>query len=444
MEEHDVSRGLRPVGAIEGGISKPGWLDLARLREDLALHDALLAAGCCLLIVFISGTVAFLIWGASGDLTGVLDPPGLVEHLGSSLQDTLAAPFARWDSAWYLLAAEHGYGPTIRGVMPTTATASFFPLYPLLVAAVGALGPGVLLAGIIVSVVSLVVGLRWVWMLTRAEFGDTYPETPRLTVYLIALFPTAFFLTAVYPESLMLATSAGAFWMARNGRWAWAGVLGGLGAADHSLGLLIVVPLGLFYLREHHWRLKWDVLWLALVPAGYAAFMAYLGLLGFDPLWPTYAHEQWLRFFVGPFSGTWEAIRAAVAGVQQIASGQSAHVYWAPAVAYGYSPMTAATDNLELFGFLVLAVVATIGALRRLPLAYGAYVAVALLVTVSYPIEAQPLAGLSRYVAVLFPVQMVIARWLAIHARWRIPVLALSAAGLVFYTGYFATWHFVA
>jgi hypothetical protein len=443
MEEHEATERLPQLVGFEAP-SRVRSLDLARLRADRPLRDAVLAAAGCFLIVIVSGTAAFLIWGASGDLTGVLDPPGLVEQLGSSLVDALAAPFARWDAVWYLMAAQHGYALHTPGEPVVAATASFFPLYPLLVSAVGALGPGDIVAGVLISVVSLVVGLRFVWLLTDAEFGEAHPDAPRLAVLVTALFPTAFFLTAVYPEGLMLALSAGAFWMAHKGRWAWAGALGGLAAADHSLGLIIAVPLGLLYLQEHHWRLRPDVLWLALVPAGYLSFMAYLGLNGFDPLWPTYAHEAWLRFFAGPIEGTWEAIHAAFAGVQQIASGQSAHVYWPAASRYGYAPMTAAADNLELFGFFILAVATMIGAFRRLPLAYGAYIATALLVTVSYPIEAQPLSGLSRYVAVLFPVQMVIGRWLAVHRRWRVPWLALSAAGLIFYTGYFATWHFVA
>lgn len=442
MEEHEATGRLGPLVGFEARLRRRSF-DLARVRADRALHDASLAAAACLFVVFVSGTTAFLIWGASGSLTGVLDPAGLVEHLGSSLADTLAAPFARWDSAWYLMAAQHGYGLPNPVEPVHQATASFFPLYPFLVSIVGALGPGDIIAGVLISVVSLVVGLRFVWLLTNAEFGGAHPEAPRLAVLATALFPTAFFLTAVYPEGLMLALSAGAFWMAHQRRWAWAGALGGLAAADHSLGLVIIVPLGLLYLREHRWRLHVDVLWLALVPVGYAAFGAYLGLHGLDPLWPTYAHEKWLRFFVGPFKGTWMAIHAAFAGVQQIASGQSAHVYW-PAAREYYVPMTAAADNLELLGFLVLAVVATIAALRRLPLAYGAYVASALVVTISYPIEAQPLAGLSRYVAVLFPVQMVIGRWLAGHRRWRLPWFGFSTAALVFYTGYFATWHFVA
>jgi hypothetical protein len=435
MEERQATGNLSSLTGVKPGAR--AWsLDLARLRNDMALRDALFAAGCCFVLVLLSGTIAWLIF-PSGDTAGVLDPPGLVEHLGSSLKDTLAAPFARWDAAWYLTAAIHGYGHP-------WATATFFPLYPLLIAIGGSLGIGYITAGVLISVVSFVIGLRMIWLLTRLEFGAAYPNAPRYAVLITALFPTAFFLTAVFPEAFLLATSTSAIWFARKNKWPWAGLMGGLGAAAHSLGLLLAVPLGLLYLREHRWRLRPDVLWLALVPAGYAAFMLYLGLSGHDPLWPLYAHEKWQRFFVDPASGTWEATRAAFAGVQQLVSGQSVHAYWQPAVVYGYKPMEAAADNLELFGFFLLAIAAMIGAFRRLPLAYGAYIATVLVVVVSDPISAQPLSGLSRYVAVLFPVQMVLGRWLSVHRGWRVPVFALSIAGLVFYTGYFATWHWVA
>ena len=143
----------------------------------------------------------------------------------------------------------------------------------------------------------MVIGLRVVWMLTEAELGAGFPEAPRLAVYAIALFPTAFFLTAVYPESLVLAASAGAFWQARGGRWWAAGLLGGLCSAAHPVGVALLVPLGIMYLRVSHGRLRPDVLWLALVPAGYAIFMAYLGLEGLDPFSPLHAAAVWGRQF---------------------------------------------------------------------------------------------------------------------------------------------------
>ena len=62
--------------------------------------------------------------------------------------------------------------------------------------------------------------------------------------------------------------------------------------------------------------------------------------------------------------------------------------------------------------------------LRRLPLAYGAYVIAALALPLSYPVTAQPLMSLPRFLVVLFPLSMWLAAWLAAHPRAQRPALA--------------------
>ncbi len=419
-------------------FSGDGWSDrIARLRAERALRDSLVAFSCSLALTVIGGIGAVLIFGAGNPGPVAYNPRGLATGLGS-VNDVLVAPFARWDALWYLGTALHGYAP---GGSPP---GQFFPLYPLLVNVVGHLGVGVLLGGIIISAVATVVALRLIWKLTDYELGARYPDAPRLAVYATALFPMAFFLTADYPESLFLACSVGAMLMARGERWAWAGLLGGLGAAAHSLGILMIVPLGLVYLSARRWRPRLDVLWVVLVPAGFGAFMAWLAIKGLDPFSPFSAHKTWLRETTNPFSGLWLATRAAWAGVEQIVSGQSLTVYWIPGISYGYDPMTIARDNLEQFAFFLFGVGGAIAAFRHLPAAYGAYVIAILVVALSDPIEALPLSGLSRFVLVAFPVMMIIGLWLAQHRRWRIPVLGSSALLLAYFVGSFATWHWVA
>jgi hypothetical protein len=96
-----------------------------------------------------------------------------------------------------------------------------------------------------------------------------------------------------------------------------------------------------------------------------------------------------------------------------------------------------------LLGFLVFALVACAGALRRLPFAYGAYAAAALAMTLSYPLDAQPLMSLPRYIVVLFPLQMVVARWAGERGGIERAV-GVSAVLLGLFTAHFAHWGFVA
>jgi hypothetical protein len=268
-----------------------------------------------------------------------------------------------------------------------------------------------------------------------------------MTVAIVAFAPMAFFFSAVYSEALFLALSVGVFWCARTGRWAFAGVLGALASATRPTGVLLIAPVLILYLygprgdrpadRAAHspvgdeteaplisrlrscarprYKLRWNAMWVALMPLGVVVFAAYLGLSGGDPTSPFSSQQLWERHFAGPFVGLWDGAVAAFEGVHDIV----------------------------LFVFAVMAIVAVVGVLRTLPLAYGAYVVLALALPMSYPVAGEPLMSLPRFLLVLFPLGMWMGGWLAGHPRARAPVLLASALSMAFFTGAFATWHWV-
>src|SRR6202020_2014741 len=90
------------------------------------------------------------------------------------------------------------------------------------------------------------------------------------------------------------------------------------------------------------YRLRKDVLWLALAPAGIALYMLYLGLAGGDGLSPFHAQDVWGRHFAGPYLGIWDGLRAAFEGARQLLSLQQHHVYFA---AGGENAFVAAEHN---------------------------------------------------------------------------------------------------
>jgi hypothetical protein len=271
-----------------------------------------------------------------------------------------------------------------------------------------------------------------------------------------AFAPMAFFFSAVYSESLYLALSVGLFWSARNGRWAQVGVLGALAGATRSTGLVLLLPALVLYLygpREDRppdfmrgrlrprYRLRRNVLWLGLVPAGVIVYGVGLALAGGDALAPFHAQDVWGRHFAGPYVGVWDGLRAAFDGARQLLSFQRQHVYFP--IPAG-SPFVSAGHNLILLAFLLAAIPAVVGVVRRLPLAYGAYVIAALALPLSYPVSAQPLMSLPRFLVVLFPLNIWLAGWLAVRPRAQKPVLVLSALLMAGFVAQFATWHWVA
>jgi len=455
-----------------GELPAPGWW--VRLRADparmAAVRESWRALWVSRLLVWVAG-VGTLVTLGFGPVRGAFNPPGVTRGFGW-LGDLLAAPAARWDAAWYLVIAHYGYHPEL-GVYTAPRTA-FFPLYPLGLRSISWLGVPPVLAGVLLSLAALALALYGIHRLTSLELGtraridgkparvDRVADAARLAVMLTAFAPMAFFFSAVYSESLYLALSVGLFLSARRGRWMWVGVLGALAGATRSTGLVLALPALMLYVygpREDRpadfdvrgrsllgrlrprYRLRGDVLWLGLLPVGVVLYGAFLGLSGGDPLAPLHAEGVWGRHFVGPYVGVWDGVKAAFAGARQLLSFQSRHVYF-PAAAG--SPSVAAGHNLMLLAFLIAAVPAVVGVLRRLPLAYGAYVIAALALPLSDPVSAQPLMSLPRFLLVLFPLTIWLAAWLADRPRARMPAMALSALLMALFVAQFATWHWVA
>jgi hypothetical protein len=211
---------------------------------------------------------------------------------------------------------------------------------------------------------------------------------------------------------------------------------------------VLLVPLVLIYLwgtgpprLSMRRPLRRDALWLALVPLGLAAFCGVLALEGLDAFAPFHAQEIWFRSFAGPFVGMWDGAVAAWDGARQLLSGSRERVFFTPA---GGDPFLVARHNIELFVWLVLTVAATTLALRRLPVAYAAYLVAALALPLSYPVGPQPLMSLPRFVCVLFPLAIAVALWMTGRAWRERLVVAAFATGLAVYSAIFATWHWVA
>jgi hypothetical protein len=424
--------GMAPDGtpaATAGEVRLP--LRVALSEEwRAAVTDSWRALWVSRLLVWVVGMDAVALWGVS-DRAGDFDPGGVTRPF-AALGDLLTAPLARWDSSWFLRIAHDGY------VGHEPARAAFFPLYPLLVRAGAAVVGSPLVAGALISTAAFAVALVLLHRLTDLELGR---GAARAAVLLAALSPMSFFFSAVYSEALFLALSLGAVYAARTGRWAWAGGLGALAAATRSAGVVLVVPLGLLYLRERR-RVGRDALWIGLVPVGLAAFCGWLALRGADGLAPFHAQAVWFRHFAWPWGGVRDAAVAAWDGARQLLSGSRTPVYFRAA---GGDPFAAAAHNLVLFAFLVAAAPAVVGVLRRLPRAYGAYVLAALALPLSFPVGPQPLMSLPRFLVVLFPLFMWLGWWTSRGGRAREwALLAASVAALIVFTAQFATWHWVA
>jgi Mannosyltransferase (PIG-V) len=385
------------------------------------------------LLVLLAGSLAALSFGVPRG-QWVLDPSGVASSLGR-VGSVLAAPAVRWDAIHYLQIAQHGY--------QSGRDAAFYPLYPILIRAVSLLTHSLVIAGVLISLGSMLAAMLIIRRLTELELGD---RVANVTTQLLAFGPMAVFLSAVYTESLFLALSAGTIYAARRGRWAQAGVLGCFAAMERSSGALLLVPVLMLYFYgpradataprpAARWRprypLRADALWSMLIPLGAAAVGAYWALRGFGLTAGVHAQEQYQHHDLTlPFVVLWQAVVAAWHQLTLLQHG-------------GWGAFPDTNQALFQLGALCVTCVLMVGVFRRLPLAYGVYSVLGLAALhLSAPTPSDPLAGFARYASLRFPLFMVAAAWAVEHGRSR-ALVAVCAVAMVAVTAQFSSWHVV-
>ena len=401
------------------------------------------------LVVLFSGVAGVVQIGLAGNAWSDYDKAHLTAPFGY-LANAVVAPLARWDSVWYLTIARHWYAH-VRERM------AFYPLYPGLMHVLGWATRSDLVAGAVISLVSLGVALFLLERLVRLDFGE---EVAATTVLLVAFCPVSFFLSAVYTESLFRALSSGSIYAARRDRWLLCGALGFLAAISRNGGIALILPAAIIYfygprdapltrwgggarglrrLLPRH-RLRLNALWLLLIPAGLAAYLGYLWISYGDPLAPFRVESTWYRHATFPLTTVWRGATQAWHGLVQLFQGPNApnHV-----PAYAQSVISASLQDVYLFLFLVLGVIGLVGVIWRLGAAYGLYTLALLVLALADPVSLQPLASLPRYELIIFPLFIWGARLLT---RYRLTAYAIPALAVLLgvFTLEFATWRWVA
>jgi hypothetical protein len=329
----------------------------------------------------------------------------------------------RWDALWYVGIATHGYW--------TTAALAFFPLYPLTIAGLQWLtGIGAPAAGVVSSNLALVGAAGALWLAVRDEFSR--PVADRAVTWLL-MFPTGFYLSAAYTESLFLLTTVAAFLLARRGHLWAAGVAGALAALTRNAGVLTAIPILWAYGARYGWRRpdggwnwrRWDLLSAGVPVLGIGLYMGWQAIIFHSPVAFLSAEAFWGRHVTWP----WVGIAAALTNVINGSALQP----------------TTVLSMIDLLFAMAFFALWWVGLRQRMPVPWLIYWALMWVVDVSAPdlTGQSPLLSMSRLVLVIFPAFATLGvlterpswnRW----CQWLCPTLQAT------FFAVFATWHWIA
>jgi hypothetical protein len=273
------------------------------------------------------------------------------------------------------------------------------------------------LAGLFISNTAGLIAVIYLYVLVRREFSS---QVAARTIIFLALFPTSFYLSAIYTESLFLAFAIACIYYTRTHHWWLAGFCGGLAALTRAQGIALLLPVFWEYwqvlsnqyaplpnmngktfqeksltwlnsrlygpLRAARRLRNWFSLFaFALIPAGLLAFMIY-GKIKTGDFLATFHNQRWGwgRFLRSPLSLLIYSIR------HPLPPNPMNWNFWILNI----------TISLIFLGL-------TVWAFRKLPMTYALYTAIMVLL----PLSSSLINSISRYYVVVFPVFILLALW---------------------------------
>ncbi|MCA9971433.1 MAG: hypothetical protein KC425_14505 [Anaerolineales bacterium] len=334
---------------------------------------------------------------------------------------------SRWDTGFYVSIVEEGY---VYEADPFPSV-PFFPLLPLLMRAALPLTGDAVVAGILVSNLALLLAAILFYHLVLAGWGTAVADR---AVWYLLIFPSAFFGSAIYTESLFLLTAIGALYSARRGRWWLAGLFGMAAALTRLVGIIVLPMLLAEWLLQRggrglgvgiptgRERPSWRALpSLGLIPLGTLSYMAYLWQRFGDPLGFVTGSAAWERVPQSPLLTIGELLTPPAEG------------WWAALLA-GRLNLNDWIDLLLVLGFLAAGFVL----LYRHRWSEGIFVWLGVFI----PFSSGLLMSQRRYMWVLFPVFILLAQWGRRPWVDRL-VTAVSLSLLALFTALFANGYWV-
>lgn len=196
----------------------------------------------------------------------------VVTYLNESVPSPLSIlmrQFCRWDAPHYIDIAKNGYVNSGEQRLFIV----FFPLYPLLIRLATFNYQYINLSALVVSNISSLIASIYLFKLAKLDFEE---DIAKKTILYISIFPTAYFLCAIFTEGLFLALAIASIYYARKERWWATGICSMFATLTRSFGLVLLPTLIVEYFLQRRWEWRKtdrNILWSGMVVVGFAIYL---------------------------------------------------------------------------------------------------------------------------------------------------------------------------
>ncbi|MDP2925819.1 MAG: mannosyltransferase family protein [Nanoarchaeota archaeon] len=206
--------------------------------------------------------------------------------------------FLRWDAQFYMSIVYEGYT-----YMPgRVSNVVYFPLYPYLIKAIYFFTGYARIVGHVISNLALLLAAVYLYKLIKLDYEDD--EISMKAVFYLFIYPTNIFFSIIYADSLFLFFTLACFYYARKKNFLYVSILGFLLALTKNLGVFIIFPVLIEYFDINFGnikislnKIKEDIFYLLLIPAGLILHMLFLYIKFNDPLLFAHAQKEFGRVF---------------------------------------------------------------------------------------------------------------------------------------------------
>jgi len=307
--------------------------------------------------------------------------------------------FSHWDGQWYSQIVTQGYSYADDGQQHPIA---FYPLFPLLIRGLMALGMRVEVAGVLINSLAFLGALLLVyfWVEERYDTGSA-----KWTSAVLAWCPFSLFCTVMYTEGLFLFLTASALRAFERGEYIWAAFWGTLTTATRGPGVALIPTFLLTAWREKRYPLAYAAGFASAL--GLFSFSLYCAIRFGDALAFVHVQKEWVH--VGWFDILSKALKLQISSISKIVMiFGSGYLLW-----FFRKKLT---SIVLTYGFCSLALLVTSGALT----------------------------SVNRYAYGIVPLSIALGLLLAAKPRWGYGLIGLFGVFLLYVSVRFASWLWVA